>query len=57
MTKFLNFLKGKKTYFLSACAVLVVGLHFFNLLDVDVTNTLLGLLGFGAFATVRSSIK
>jgi hypothetical protein len=56
MTKILAFLKGKKTYGLVVLALIVIGLNLLGYISVELANTLLGLLGFGAFATLRSSV-
>ncbi len=53
----ITFLKGKKTYILATLGALVVFVKFLGWIDEATANTLLGLLGFGAFATLRAGGK
>jgi hypothetical protein len=53
----MSFLKGKKTYILAVLGAGVVGAYFLGFLDMTTANMLLGLLGFGGLAALRSGMN
>ena len=57
MGKFLESLSGKKTYIMAVAGAIVQGLVFAGVLAQDQANPILGMLGFGAAAALRSSVK
>ena len=57
MTNLLDWLQGKKTYFLSAAGALVVFAKLLGWIDEVTASTLFVLLGFGTGAALRSGMK
>lgn len=53
----LTFLRGKKTYILVGCGLVVGALHSVGVIDDSAANTALGFLGLGALATLRAGIQ
>jgi hypothetical protein len=57
MDSFLKALDGKKTYLLAIAGAVVYGLVLAGLMTQEQANPILGLLGFGAAASIRSAVK
>ena len=57
MENFIKALEGKRTYILAAVGAIVQGLVFGGVLTQDQAAPILGMLGFGAAATLRSAVK
>lgn len=57
MGKFMEFLSGKKTYLLVAVGLAVQGAVWLGFMTQDDANPILGTLGVGTAATIRSAIK
>jgi len=55
MDKFLKALEGKKTYLLAIAGAVVQGLVFAGVLSQEQASPILGMLGFGAVATLRAA--
>lgn len=55
--KYIEMLRGYKTYILSSLALGVVGANMLGLLAEDATVTILSLLGFGGMMTLRAAIS
>lgn len=53
--KYINFLKGYRTYLLAFLGIVVAGAQTLGYIDLALANSLLGILGFGAIATLRAS--
>ena len=53
--KYINFLKGYRTYILAFLGIVVAGAQTLGYIDLTLANSLLGILGFGAIATLRAS--
>jgi len=53
----MDFLKGKKTYFVAAGAAVVVFAQSIGLLPSEIADTLLALLGAGGAATLGAKIN
>lgn len=56
MDTMLNFLSGKKTYFVSGLGLLVLGLWIFGVIDQAIAEKALAALGFGGAITLRSAV-
>ena len=52
----IDYLKGKKTYIVAGAAAGVVFLQMSGLISSDTANSLYGLFGAGAIATIRAAI-
>lgn len=52
----MNFLRGRKTYIAAAVGGLVTVAHMLGWIDTEAWTTLMGLLGFGAAASLRAGI-
>lgn len=57
MGKFGEFMAGKKTYIMAFAGAVVQGLVFAGVLTQEQATPILGFLGFGAAATLRSAVK
>lgn len=57
MNKTLEWLKGKKTYITTVIGAIVVVLWWLNIIDSDLADKILILLGFGGIAALRASKK
>ncbi len=57
MGKFLESLAGKKTYIMAVAGAVVQGLVFAGVLTQEQATPILGMLGFGAAASLRSAVK
>lgn len=57
MNRILNLVDGNKTYIVAAAVAIVVFLDQAEILPIDQTIALLGLLGAGSIATIRHSIQ
>lgn len=57
LLKLARSLNGKKTYLLAVLGAVVVLLEYFKVIDPTLKDTLLGLFGAGAVASVRSALK
>lgn len=57
MGKFFEALAGKKTYLMAAAGAIVQGLVFAGVLTQEQATPILGMLGFGAAASLRSAVK
>lgn len=57
MGKFFETLAGKKTYIMAFAGAVVTGLVFAGVLTQEQATPILGMLGFGAAATLRSAVK
>jgi len=55
--KFIEYLEGKKTYLVAIAGIVVIVLRYFDVIDVELTNYLFGLLGLGGIAAFRSAIR
>lgn len=55
MDSIVNLLSGKKTYFMSALALIVIGLWMFGLVDDVVAAKALVILGFGTQISLRAA--
>ena len=55
MGKFFEMLSGKKTYLVAIAGAIVQGLVFGGVLTQEAANPILGMLGFGAAAALRSA--
>ena len=55
MTSLQKFLDGKKTYACAFLGAVVVFLNLAGFIDSGLTQTLLGLFGFGAVASLRAA--
>lgn len=53
----MNWLKGKKTYFVAAGMAVVQVAHMLGYLDADTTGNLLKLLGAGGVATLAAKVN
>lgn len=53
----LSFLEGKKTYIAAIAIGAVVALQHLGMLDAGTAQTLLGLLGAGGLAALRSGVE
>lgn len=56
MSAILAWLKGKKTYILSAVGLVAVLLHSWGVISDSIYNLVLGLLGSGALASIRAAL-
>lgn len=56
MDKLFAFLSGKKTFLLAGAGAIVQGLVFAGVLTQEQATPILGMLGFGAAATLRSAV-
>jgi hypothetical protein len=56
MMQILTLLRGKKTYIVVGCALIVASLHLVGVIGDGPTETALKVLGFGGFATLRAGI-
>lgn len=56
MDTVLNFLSGKKTYFVNALGLLVLGLWIFQVIDTDIAIKALVALGLGGQISLRSAV-
>lgn len=56
MLSILNFLSGKKTYIVSGCALVVIGLWMFGAIETDAAEKALTALGVGGMITLRAAI-
>jgi len=56
-TKLRTLLSGKKTYILAFIGGTVLALNLLGVIDQDVANQILTMLGFGSIVTLRASIK
>ena len=54
--KVVAYLEGKKTYAIGAVAILVIVANLGGVLEAELANTLLGLLGFGGLITLRHGL-
>tara|TARA_Y100000296_G_scaffold44840_1_gene51427 strand:- start:901 stop:1110 length:210 start_codon:yes stop_codon:yes gene_type:complete len=54
--KFMEFLKGKKTYLLAFTAAVIVGLQLAGYIDKELANELLKLIGAGSLVTLRLGV-
>lgn len=57
MGTFFAFLAGKKTYVMAIAGAVVQGLVFAGVLTQEQATPILGMLGFGAAATLRAAVK
>lgn len=57
MGKFFEFMQGYRTYIMAAAGALVQGLVFAGVLTQEQATPILGLLGFGAAASLRAAVK
>lgn len=57
MGKFFEAFSGNRTYILAAAGALVQGLVFAGVLTQEQATPILGMLGFGAAATLRAAVK
>lgn len=57
MTSILNMIDGYKSYLIAALVAVVIFLDLTDVLPLEQTITLLGLLGAGSIATIRHSIE
>lgn len=57
MGKFLESLSGKKTYIMAFAGAVVTGLVYAGVLTQEQAAPILGMLGFGAAASLRSAVK
>jgi hypothetical protein len=57
MGKLFEALSGKRTYIMAAAGAIVQGLVFAGVLTQEAANPILGMLGFGAAATLRAAVK
>jgi hypothetical protein len=55
MDKVMEFLKGKKTYFIAGAGAVIQGLALAGVITQDQANQVLVLLGFGGFASLRAA--
>lgn len=56
MLDLIKFLSGRKTYIVSALALVVVGLWMFGLIDQDAAEKMLATLGVSGVITLRAAI-
>lgn len=54
---FLAVLEGKRTYIVAGLGAIVVGLWLANIIDNNMADKLLALLGFGGLAALRAAKK
>lgn len=57
MDGFLKMLEGKRTYIMAAAGAIVQGLVFAGVLTQEQATPILGMLGFGAAASIRAAVK
>lgn len=55
MDSILTLLSGKKTYLMSACGLVVIGLWMFGLIDDLIATKALVILGFGTQISLRAA--
>jgi hypothetical protein len=55
--KYLELLRGRKTYILSGIGLLVLGANMLGFVDQESTVAILSLLGVGGLATLRAAIS
>lgn len=53
----MEWISGKKTYILTGCGVIVVGLWMFGVIETQVADYCLAALGFGSLAALRAGIR
>ena len=52
----MEWLSGKKTYILTGCGTIVVGLWMFGVIETQVADYCLAALGFGSLAALRAGV-
>lgn len=57
MGKFMEALKGNRTYILASTGGVVMALVFGDVLTMEQAEPILGFLGFGAAASLRAAVK
>lgn len=57
MDKITELLAGKRTYILAFAGAIVQGLVFAGVLTQEQATPILGMLGFGAAASLRAAVK
>lgn len=55
--KVIAFLEGKKTYFVAALVAVVAVAEFMGWIDMQTATSILGILGAGGLASLRSAVK